>query len=998
MARLALSLLGPFEVTLDGVPVTALDSLKARALLAYLAVEAGRPHSRDLLAKLLWPGWPDRSARTNLHNALANLREAIRDPEAAPPHLLIARETIQFDPDSDYWLDVATFRALLEAEHPAAPRIEDALTLYRGPFLEGFSVGDSAPFEHWALQVREQLKRQVLAALERLAAQHKEQGEIGRALVHTRRQVELAPWQEKAHRSLIRLLARNGERSAALTQFEACRRLLKEELDVEPAEETTELHRRIRDGLAQGPSPTPLQDTAPLVPPTGTVTFLFTDIQGSTPLWEQKPAAMKAAVARHHVLLRQAIEANRGIVFKVIGDEFQAAFDLAPQALAAALAAQRALQGETWGETGPLRVRMGLHTGPAEWTGEDYAVSHTLNRAARVMSAGHGGQILLSQEAADLVSRQLSPGVSLRDLGEHRLKGLAHPELLYQATTPDLPQDYPPLATVSQHPHNLPTQLTSFVGREDLLTQIGERLRDPTCRLLTLAGPGGSGKTRLALEAAAMEIDRYPHGVFFVPLAPLRSVESIVPTVAQALEFAFYGQGEPKAQLLDYLRGKRLLLVLDNFEHLVEGASITTDILQAAPEVVVLVTSRVGLHVQGEHRFPVEGMAYPDQTSEVCQTSEVLSRCSAVKLFLESARRAQPGFALTADNLAGVARICGLVEGMPLGILLAAVWVALFTPAEIGDEIARNLDFLETDLRDAPERQRSLRAAFDHSWNLLNKPERETFAALSVFCGGFTRQAAQQVAAASPRELMALADKSLLHRTPGGRYEVHELLRQYAAEQLAASPDGEPAARDRHSVHYAAALERWAADLKGPRQQAALKEIEAEVEDARAAWDWAVEQEQLNRLDQAMEGLGLFYDWRALPGGRVGLSCRDRGAGDVRGSAAGNACRGTADVDQRAVVAGPLCLSVGTRRSGQGVSGAGNGPPGPSSPGRSGRALGEGVPPWGDGRGRKLVGRSPGGQGAVCTEHGAVPGAWRPLGAGSCPESHGTGQPRPERF
>jgi predicted ATPase len=427
--------------------------------------------------------------------------------------------------------------------------------------------------------------------------------------------------------------------------------------------------------------------------------------------------------------------------------------------------------------------------------------------------------------------------------------------------------------------HNLSVQPTPFVGREAALAEIADRLQDPDCRLLTLVGPGGSGKTRLALEAVAAQLDDYTHGVFFVSLAPLQSVDAIVPTVAQAIGFSFYavtegsGEVEPQQQLLDYLRQKNMLLIMDNFEHLLacpercpelvegpsrrDGAGLVVEILKTAPNVKIVATSRARLKVQGEHLLPVAGMSFPDE-----ETIEDASQYSAVRLFLASARRAQPGFELTTDNLTHVVRICRLVDGMPLGILLAAAWVQMLTPAEIAAEIGQSLDFLETDLHDVPERQRSMRAVFDHSWRLLTEREREVFQGLSVFLGGFTRQAAGQVTGASLRELMALVNKSLLHRMPTGRYEVHELLRQHAAEKLDGAPAASEAARDRHSAYYAAALQGWAADLKGPRQQAAMAEIEADSENARAAWNWAVERGQVERVEQALDGLCRFYEWR----------------------------------------------------------------------------------------------------------------------------------------
>jgi predicted ATPase/DNA-binding SARP family transcriptional activator len=425
----------------------------------------------------------------------------------------------------------------------------------------------------------------------------------------------------------------------------------------------------------------------------------------------------------------------------------------------------------------------------------------------------------------------------------------------------------PTALTTATGRHNLPVQLTPFVGREDILAQIAGLLNDPACRLLTLAGPGGSGKTRLALEAGAAQLERFEHGVFFAPLAPLDSMEAVVPAVAQALGFSFHEGREPQRQLLDYLRQKALLLILDNFEHLLDGVGLVSEILRAAPASKILVTSRTRLNVEGETLFPVAGMRFPGREA----LPDAL-QYSAVKLFLLSARRARPDFELRDGNLSDVIQICRLVQGMPLGILLSAAWVGMLAPSEIAGEIGQSLDFLETDLSDVPERQRSMRAVFDHSWRLLADREREVMRALSVFRGDFTRQAAERIAGASLRELKGLADKSMLHRTSapcglpstGGRYEVHELLRQYAAEKLAQRPGAWERAHDRHCAYYTTALERWRDDLVGgPQERRAWTEVEADIENARAAWDWAVERRLVTQLDRAIVGLCRFYFWRS---------------------------------------------------------------------------------------------------------------------------------------
>ena len=418
-------------------------------------------------------------------------------------------------------------------------------------------------------------------------------------------------------------------------------------------------------------------------------------------------------------------------------------------------------------------------------------------------------------------------------------------------------RETPTAAPATPQPrHNLPARLTTFIGREAILSAIVERLEDPVCRLLTLVGPGGGGKTRLALEAGAAQLASFEDGVFFVSLAPLRSVESIEPAAATALGLSLSGAGDPREQLLAYLRRKHLLLILDNFEHLLDGVELVVDVLEAAPNVKVLATSRARLKVEGEQPFPVAGMNYPQLLSSM---SVDVGQFSALKLFLGRARRAQPGFELTDGNLPEVVRICRLVGGMPLGIVLAAAWIEILSPAEIADEIEQSLDFLETDLRAVPERQRSMRAVFDHSWSLLTERQREVCQALSVFRGGFTRQAAQRVVGATLRELKALVDRSLVQRSPAGRYEMHELLRQYAEDKLVASPAASEEAHDGHCGYYIAALERWDTDRKGPRMPGAYAGMTSEIDNLRAAWNFAVERGQAKRLSASTMGLYMFY-------------------------------------------------------------------------------------------------------------------------------------------
>jgi predicted ATPase/DNA-binding SARP family transcriptional activator len=409
---------------------------------------------------------------------------------------------------------------------------------------------------------------------------------------------------------------------------------------------------------------------------------------------------------------------------------------------------------------------------------------------------------------------------------------------------------------------NLPVCLTPFIGREVELAKLGDCLRDPACRLLTVLGPGGIGKTRLALEAATQS-DYAVDDICFVPLTPLRSPDAIVPTIVQALGLSFWQESRSRQQLLDHLCQKRLLLILDGFEHLFQGAELVTDILATAPRAKILVTSRARLSVPGEHLFSVSGLDFPQSTSLAATAlSEDVIQCSSVQLFLTSARRIKADYTPTGDDLKHVAQICYLTQGMPLGILLAAAWMGTLSPSEIADEIAKGFDFLEADWGGAFGQHHSLLAVFDRSWDLLSAEQQQVFAGLSVFCGGFGREAAEQVTGISLRQLKSLVDRSILDHRPSGRYEVHELLRQYAAEKLGQSLDGGQAIADRHCAYYASALQHWTADLKGSRHRSALIEISAELANVRAAWRWAIEQGQVSRLQHMVEGLCLFYDLR----------------------------------------------------------------------------------------------------------------------------------------
>ncbi|MCB0209330.1 MAG: tetratricopeptide repeat protein [Anaerolineae bacterium] len=687
---LRLKLLGHPEITIHDQPVTDAMSSKAQAVLYVLAVQS-QPQSRSVLAGLLWGDMPESSARTNLRKALADLRRVVGD------YLDISRHDVTFQPGSDIWVDVARFTANIEApDSPTIADLQEAVDLYRGDFLSGFYVLNAPDFENWMLAEQARLRELVMRALHELATHHTGYGNLSDGIRYLRRLLSLEPWREEAHRHLMLVLARDGQRGAALAQYDTCRAMLAEELSVEPGAETVALYERIKAGQVE---------TEPLA----------------------EPAAAPSLTPTNNLVLL----------------------------------------------------------------------------------------------------------------------------------------------------HNLPPRLTPFIGRRQELDTIDNLLNSPDVRLVTLTGPGGMGKTRLALASAERQLATvskkkptalpFPQGVYFVSLAQLDTAEHIVPTVADALNYALETGAQKarsaKQQILDYLRQKQLLLIFDNFEHVLEGVDLILDILQTAPAVKIVATSRERLRLHQEYVYAIKGLEFPNKKRP--SFNEESLDCPAIELFLQSARRVQPDFELTGSNWPDLLEICHMVEGMPLGIELAASWVDMLSVADIAAEIRTNMDFLEADVRNLPARQRSLRAIFETSWQRLNRPEQEVFAQLSIFRGGFTRQAAEKITGASLRMLTKLADKSLLQfDKQHSRYQIHEMLRQYGAEQLITTIIDKVIIWDRYSAYYCAMLHKLQPDLKSARQRSALSLIEADLENARTAWRWAAACRYVDQLAQAMNSMGHFYEWQ----------------------------------------------------------------------------------------------------------------------------------------
>jgi predicted ATPase/class 3 adenylate cyclase len=604
--------------------------------------------------------------------------------------------------------------------------------------------------------------------------------------------------------------------------------------------------------------------------PSGTVTFLFTDVEGSTKLWERYPQAMEASMARHDELLRGVMESSGGFVFKTIGDAFCVAFPSAPHALEAALAAQRALLSEAREQTGPLRTRMALHTGSAEERAGDY-FGAPVNRIARLLSAGHGGQILLSSATKELVRDALPEGASLRDLGERRLKDLFRPERVFQLLSPELPTTFPPLKTLDARTNNLPSQPTPLVGREREVGGVRELMRTEGVRVLTLTGPGGIGKTRLGLQVGAELLDEFEDGVFFVALATITEPALVPSAIAEALGVVEAADQPLEESLKGYLRPKELLLLMDNFEQVLGGAPLVGELLSACPELKVLATSRSVLRVYGEQEYPVPPLELPRPGGGL-PAMEALSQYESVRLFIERAKAAKPDFEVTNESAPAVAEICVRLDGLPLAIELAAARIKLLTPSAMLHRLGSRLKLLRGGSRDLPERQRTLRGTIEWSFALLEAGEQLLFARLAVFSGGRTLEAIEAVCEAEgdlPMDALegvsSLLDKSLLRQEEGPegepRFVMLETIHEFARERLQASGEGEEVRRV-HAEYFLGLAEGAEPELRGAEQLACLERLEAEHDNMRAALTWSLENEPETALRLA-GALARFWEMRS---------------------------------------------------------------------------------------------------------------------------------------
>lgn len=601
--------------------------------------------------------------------------------------------------------------------------------------------------------------------------------------------------------------------------------------------------------------------------PTGTVTFLFTDIEGSTKLAQEHPDLWETLRDRHHAILQTAIDAHNGYVFQIIGDAFCAAFHTAKDGLNAALDAQRGLQTEAWGK-GPIRARMGLHTGAAESHEGGYRGYLTMARVQRVMSTAYGGQILLSNASAELIRGELPEGVTLRDMKENRLKGLLNPEHLWQVVVADLPQDFPALQTLNSIPNNLPIQVTTFVGREKEIVEVKQLLS--TARLLTLTGSGGTGKTRLSLHLAAEVLDKFKNGVWFIELAPLSDPALVSFTIASVLGVR-EEPGRPLiTTLMDWLSSKELLLILDNCEHLMETcAKFADEVLHASRATRILATSREALGIAGESIYRVPSLQTPSPEEKI--KVEEFEQYAAVRLFIDRATQSLSTFRVNNANAPAVAQICYRLDGIPLAIELAAARVKALSVEKIAERLDDRFRLLTGGSRTALPRQQTLRSMIDWSHNLLSEPERILFQRLSVFAGGWTLEAAEDVCSSNGLEpadildlLTRLVDKSLVvmdESAEGLRFHMLETIRQYAVEKLEMSGKVD-VFRHLHAVSFSNLAKEVLEHTGEPDQAVWLNRLERERDNLREALRWSAVHDRERTFLKLAGNLWRFWSMR----------------------------------------------------------------------------------------------------------------------------------------
>ncbi len=845
MSNLSISLLGPPLITLNGDPVK-IPTSRAMPLLAYLAIN-GQPQSRETLASLLWTDSSQKQALAALRTTLWRLKSA-----GLEEWITLERNEIALNHNKNINIDVLSFKVFLdrcnEHGHPPSqiclfctPSLTRAIELYRGEFMKGFNISKALTFDDWRMQQSETLESLHLNALERLVRCHRTFGDFNLAIQYARIWLSVDRLNENAHSQLLQLYSITGQRTAAISQYKHYKDLLSRELGVDPTEEMTALYRQVVRG----------RTTSVARHKVNTPVFLIADIEKTALYWARAGDDKDHILATYTNIFKETARRFGGIILQKTEDNITLLFENG-QPLHCAVTLHLMLKKADWGNSGPPNIRMVLYSTIKEENSPGNFAMLT-RTASLLLSISWGGQVIFTDQTLRLLD--IPSGSNIKDLGFHFLHDSEEPAHVYELLHPHLPTaEHPPLLSINQQLYNFPILEPPFIGRETELETLHSLMASSDVRLISLVGPGGVGKTHLAVQSASQVAESFTDGIYFISLTSIQDPDFMPILMADILNFSFYGPTNHIEQLSKYLHRLQVLLVIDNFEHLrSEGARFLAFLLANTHFMKILVTSRERLNLIAETAIDIHGLPVP--ASSLVDDNEDYS---SIKLFIHNARRALPIFSYK-NNSDAVIQICRLVDGIPLGILLASSWVRVFSCPEIASEIKQNIDFLTTSAPDLDPRHRSLRAVFDNSWKLLSDEERSLLRKLSIFQTAFTSNAAKEICAATALLLSVCTDKSLLNKRPDGRFEMLATFNQYASGKLKEVEDEFSTTRDKFCEYYAEFSAKKQIELNTPVQRSALIEMISEIENIRIAWSWMIDSDRWDLVVKVKQPLQAYH-------------------------------------------------------------------------------------------------------------------------------------------
>jgi len=845
MSRLYISLLGNPQILLDGVPVK-ISTARVVPLIAYLAI-TGKSQLREVLASLLWTESTQKKALAALRTTLWRLKVA-----GLGDWIKLDRNEVDLNHQGNIEIDVVNFHSILDKcnahGHPPSqiclyctPALTEAVELYHGEFMSGFNISKAPIFDDWRMQQSEMIQTLLLSALERLVRCHRTFGDFNLAIHFTRIWLSYDRLNENAHFQLLQLYSITGQRTAGISLYKHYKDVLTRELGIEPAEEMTSLYKLIQSGQSAPASNQKVKNPV----------FLIADFEKPALYWASAGSKKNDVLYTYTNIVKETSRRFGGLILQKSDESITLLFENG-QPLHCAITIYLKLKNTVWGNPGPPPVRMVLYSTIIE--GENASDFAMLTRtASSMLSISWGGQIVFSDQTLKLLD--IPVGSQVKDLGFHFLNDIEGSIHVYELLHPHLPStDHPPLQSSTQQLVNFPRLSPAFFGREPELEELSRLFASPDYRIISLVGPGGIGKTRLAVQFASQIAQYFPDGVYFTSFASIQDPDFIPILLAEALKFSFYGSTNQIEQLGKYLHRLKALLVIDNFEQLrVEGAKLLATLLTLTHHLKILLTSRERLNMIAETILEVNGLPVPATSMH-----ENAESYSSIKLFVHNAQKNFPRFSYQ-NNREAITRICQLVDGIPLGILLASSWVRVFSCPEIASEIYKNIDFLTTTAPDIDPRHHSLSAVFDNSWNLLSEGERRILRRLSIFQAAFTTHAAQEICDVTQLLLAVFADKSLLYHHQDNRYEMLSTFHQYASGKLEEDVDELTVVKLKFCDYYTNFCIQKHNEINSPTQSAALADMISEIENIRTAWSWMIDADLWENISKVKEPLLAYF-------------------------------------------------------------------------------------------------------------------------------------------